>query len=371
MSLSKEQIIALLSLPNMGKVRVLHFVNALKHQIADEELVDSLNEYGYTKRKAERYTQRDVDAALGYARSIVEQSEEYGIGIVSCFDRDYPSVLKQYKGMRGGLQALQEPQSEREEKAAYETSALREWRGSQEVSAQRELRGLQEPSSLLDVKSPLIVYYRGALSLLDNDLVTVIGSREELGVLQRSSSYIAREFVKRGFAIVSGLATGCDSAAHRGALQANGQTIGVLPGGLVDKVIYPKENLGLSHDILAQGGLLISEYAPNTRPTRYSFVQRDTLQAAVSQSTILIASKVDGGSMYACKECYRIGKPLYALEYRREIAPPAELIAGNACMMQEYGAQSINAFSRSKEDMKKRLDDIAAFIRHTKSEAED
>lgn len=321
MAVSKEQIIALLALPNMGHARVWKFINAVREDIADNELVDALNDLGFTGRKGSRYSRSDVDVALEYANGVVEDAADNGIGIVTCLDKDYPTSLKQYKNNGG------------------------------------------------ESKAPLILYFRGPLSLLEKDLITVIGSRECHRSIQQSAAYIAREFVMRGFAIVSGLALGCDSAAHQGALDVHGQTVGVLAGGLADKVIYPKDNQGLAQEILARGGLLISEYAPSAQPSRYSFVQRDSIQAAVADATILIASKIDGGSMHASKECTRIAKPLYALEYRDKNAPPAVLLEGNASLIREYGAQSINAFSASREELQKRFDDIASYIRHAKTMA--
>lgn len=298
----------------------MQILNAVPFDVADSELFDVINEHTRSKSKPTPYTKKDVELALAYAYDIVEKSEQNGIGIITYFDADYPSTLVEYKN-----------------------------------NTNKQI-------------SPPILYYKGNISLLANDLVTVIGSRDCDNTLFRTSSYIASEFAKRGFPIVSGLALGCDTYAHKGALKADRQTIGILAGGLSDSAIYPKENIDLAQEIIEKDGLLISEYAFNKNATRYTFVQRDLIQAAVSKATILIASTINGGSMHASKECSRLKKSLYAMEYREEKNIPKLQIEGNACLIKEHNAKSINAFSSSKEDVNMLLDKIASDIRDVHTE---
>ncbi len=130
-------------------------------------------------------------------------------------------------------------------------------------------------------------YYKGDISFL-NDLraVAVIGSRnapkEAILSAYSSGQYAAME----GFAVVNGLAVGCDTAALRGALSEGGRCVAVLPCGL-DRVV-PFVNEYLAQEILEKGGCLISEYIEGTEPEKYRYVQRDRLQSGLSEAVLVV-----------------------------------------------------------------------------------
>lgn len=98
-----------------------------------------------------------------------------------------------------------------------------------------------------------------------------------------------------GFNIVSGLALGCDTVGHLGALDMNGTTTAVLAHGLDH--VYPKENKYLADKILDNGGLLITEYPINQRPQPRFFIERDRIQAGLSLGTIVIETDLKSGTM--------------------------------------------------------------------------
>lgn len=201
------------------------------------------------------------------------------------------------------------------------------------------------------------LYCKGNMSLLGQDSVLVIGSRKCSELAQATARYIGAEFAKRGFPIVSGLALGCDTAAHQGALEVNGKTIAVLAHGLSDDVMYPKENLSLAKEILAKGGLLVSMYPDHVRPTKQSFVERDILQARLAFSTIVIASTETGGTMYAAKETVYNRNQLYTIAYTDEQYQNSEEVSGNRLLVKKYGAKNI--VGMRKAEMKIQLDTIA------------
>lgn len=159
------------------------------------------------------------------------------------------------------------------------------------------------PDQLRDLSSPpLILYYRGDKEcLLENNSTAVIGSRnarpEIMELTEKYSSYLA----SNNKTIISGLAKGCDTAAHQGALKANGKTIAVLPCGLDDPSITPKENLTLAQEILSGGGCLVSEYPIHFKATNYTFVERDRIQSGLSQSVLIMQTTQDGGTMHTYK----------------------------------------------------------------------
>ena len=130
-------------------------------------------------------------------------------------------------------------------------------------------------------------YYKGDISFL-NDFrsVAVIGSRnaskEAMLWAYASGQYASME----GYAVVNGLAVGCDTAALRGALSKGGRCVAVLPCGL-DKIV-PAVNDMLAEEILENGGCLISEYEAGTEAKKYRFVERDRLQSGLSEAVLVV-----------------------------------------------------------------------------------
>ena len=153
---------------------------------------------------------------------------------------------------------------------------------------------------------PFLLFYRGNLSLLEdlNKNVAVIGAIDPDDTVIEREFAVVRRLTAYDLNIVSGLAKGCDSAAHHACLEEDGKTIAVLPTHLGK--IYPAANRGLAEQIVQSGGLLLTEYASEA-PSRYAsikrFTDRDRLQAMFSKAVILIAShrkgQGDSGSRYA------------------------------------------------------------------------
>ena len=171
-------------------------------------------------------------------------------------------------------------------------------------------------------------YYKGDISFL-NDFrsVAVIGSRnaskEAMLWAYASGQYAALE----GYAVVNGLAVGCDTAALRGALSKGGRCVAVLPCGL-DKIV-PSVNDMLAAEILEKGGCLISEYETGTEAEKYRFVQRDRLQSGLSEAVLLVFAEEDSGSLKTAEFARKQG--VKVLRYRDtrqedELLPFAETL---------------------------------------------
>lgn len=163
---------------------------------------------------------------------------------------------------------------------------------------------------------PFALFYKGDITLLkrDNLNIAVIGVLNPDDKIELTERVVTEEILKHGATIVSGLALGCDTIAHKAALINGGKTIGILPGTL-DSII-PKENAELAKQIVAQGGLLISEYyeAPKSKNDMISrFVVRDRLQALYSDAVLLSASYApnnlgnDCGSRHAMEKAKNYG----------------------------------------------------------------
>jgi DNA processing protein len=142
-------------------------------------------------------------------------------------------------------------------------------------------------------EQPVFLFYKGDISLLDksNLNITVIGLLNPEEKIERSERMVTAEILKHGATIVSGLALGCDSIAHKTALEKGGKTIAILPSPLNN--ILPARNKGLAFEIVEEGGLLITEYyedfkTPMELSSRYK--ERDRLQALFCDSIILAAS---------------------------------------------------------------------------------
>ena len=168
-------------------------------------------------------------------------------------------------------------------------------------------------------KSFLFVY-KGNINLLNeiNNNVAVIGVLTPTKDIEAREDKIVKELIKNNLTIISGLARGCDSIAHKTCLENNGKTIAILPTTFNN--IYPKENKGLIDEIVRKGGLVITEYItePQNRFIRIKrFIDRDRLQAIFSKAVVLIASfsqgNGDSGSRHAIQKAKEYGKLRYVM----------------------------------------------------------
>lgn len=155
------------------------------------------------------------------------------------------------------------------------------------------------------------LYYKGDRKLLNTKSVAVIGTRKPDNEFIEKGKIVVKRLVEGGFTIVSGLAIGSDAAAHRACLDAGGKTIAVLPSTC--DVIYPSTNRKLADEIVANGGLLVSEYTGDTNPA-YNFVKRDRIQSFLSDAVIVIQANDNGGTRHAVFRSQKDGKYVCAIE---------------------------------------------------------
>jgi len=147
---------------------------------------------------------------------------------------------------------------------------------------------------------PIVLFAKGDIDVLNNErIIALIGTRKPDEWIYQSMKNIGRRCAEKNIVVLSGLAIGCDTAAHEGCLEVGGKAIGVLGNGL--DTIYPKASQSLADSILSNGGCLISEYPPKTPMKKYQLVARDKLQAAMSDKIIVGQTTIEGGSMHAAK----------------------------------------------------------------------
>lgn len=165
------------------------------------------------------------------------------------------------------------------------------------------------PKQLLDLQyPPFVLFYQGDISLLENDLIAVVGSRNYSEYGKRCTIDIVKRLDKK-YVIVSGLAKGIDSIAHRYARR----TIAVLGNGL--NYYYPNENKDL-YEKLQKDQLVISEYPLNVKPKKYHFPFRNRIIAALCKSIIVTEASYKSGTMLTVNEGLTLNRNIYAVPYR-------------------------------------------------------
>ena len=172
------------------------------------------------------------------------------------------------------------------------------------------------PKRLCEGKDPVVfLYYVGDIELLSSKSIAIIGTREPEESFALKGRKAALFYAEKGLTVVSGLALGCDTIAHRATLDANGKTIAILPSAL-DKVL-PPQNRGLAREIVNNGGLVISEYSVNSTMNKFNYAQRDRIQSLLTDVALVIQSDDDGGTMIAVRKSLKDGKRVYAIKGNR------------------------------------------------------
>jgi len=168
------------------------------------------------------------------------------------------------------------------------------------------------PESLLQVRNaPYLLYVAGELRPQDATAVAVVGSRQASARSIEAAESIARELAKRGVTVVSGLAEGIDTAAHLGALAAEGgRTIAVLGSGLA--AIHPRENIPLAEQI-SQRGAVVTEYAPRVPVRGAQLMARDRILSGLSKAVILVEAGVPSGSLDTSEKARKQGRLVFAV----------------------------------------------------------
>lgn len=159
--------------------------------------------------------------------------------------------------------------------------------------------------------APAVLFVRGEIKPADARAIAIVGTREPSGRGRQSAEDLASELASRGWTIVSGLASGIDSAAHRGALAASqGRTLAVLGSGL--RVIHPRENTELAEEIAARGAL-ISELHPSAPPRGPQLMARDRIISGLSRAVVVVEAGEKSGSLDTASKAHKQGRPVLAM----------------------------------------------------------
>lgn len=250
-----EALVSLNLIPQIGSVRLMELLEhfgepqkIFKSCFRDLRLILS-------QRLAENIVSFDskcLENDLALARKL-------GVNIVTCFDPEYPQMLKEIPG------------------------------------------------------KPIVLYVLGSITAQDNSAIGIVGSRRASFYGLSNAEKFAVELSAHGITIVSGMARGVDTYAHRGALKAKGRTIAVMGSGF--NQIYPAENADLSREI-ASSGAVISEFSMDTKPLPGNFPRRNRLISGLSLGVLITEAAKNSGALITADFALEQGREVFALPGR-------------------------------------------------------
>ena len=187
--------------------------------------------------------------------------------------------------------------------------------------------------------NPPYFYAKGNAAILKKAGIAIIGTRFPSNKGKAWGTKLSEVVAGKGYTVISGLATGCDSCAHIGCLMAQGETIAVMPTHL--NKVYPRQNKNLFNEIIEKNGCVISEYELGHVTNKNDFVLRDRLQAALAIGTIVIETGETGGTMHAVNTTLGLKRPLAFLKFGEEHYAAYEHARGNKLFLENNKAMSI------------------------------
>ena len=204
------------------------------------------------------------------------------------------------------------------------------------------------PENLRNIYNPPDeIFVKGDFLARDNDAIAIVGTRRPTYYGLRQAEKFSYELALRGLTIISGLARGIDTAAHKGALKAGGRTIAVLGNG--HNYIYPPENKKLYSEI-ENKGIIISEYPPETPPLKANFPRRNRIISGLSRGVIVIEAPLKSGALITSN---------FALEQNREVFA----IPGNVDSSKSAGSNKlIKDGAKLVENIKDILEELESVL---------
>ena len=167
------------------------------------------------------------------------------------------------------------------------------------------------PRGLLEIPDPpVLLYVRGRAELLNANGLAIVGSRNGTAQGLANAHTLARALSRAGLTIVSGLALGIDAAAHRGALEGSGSSVGVLGTGI--DVIYPARNAEL-FTMLARHGAIVSEFPLGTPPAAANFPRRNRIISGLARGVLVVEAALDSGSLITARLAGEQGRDVFAV----------------------------------------------------------
>lgn len=164
---------------------------------------------------------------------------------------------------------------------------------------------------------PLALYVKGTLQARDEQSVAIVGSRRTTHYGLETAERLALQLAQAGVTVLSGLARGIDTAAHKGALRGGGRTLGVLGGGL--DCLFPPENAELAARMAGQGAV-ITEYPFGRQPDKTTFPVRNRIVSGMSQGVVVVEADLTSGAMITARQAGEQGRTVFAVPGRVDSA---------------------------------------------------
>jgi len=241
--MTTHQLLALSLINGVGRRTLKKFIaTGTSMNLQPAEIVDIFIGLNQIDKRVIIPTIDSIHKALLESEQILYRSEKEGIQTISFLDTDYPPLLK------------------------------------------------------LIEDSPVLLHYKGNLDCLHQPSVAVVGTRNITDHAKTEGEMLTLKMCDMGFTIVSGLAIGCDTVAHRSAVNANRPTAAFMAGGL--DTVYPKENKTLANQILDKNGVLIGEYEYGRNSDKNNFKERNRLQSGSSEGIIVLETGMKGGTRH-------------------------------------------------------------------------
>ncbi|MDO8885370.1 DNA-processing protein DprA [Candidatus Oleimmundimicrobium sp.] len=191
------------------------------------------------------------------------------------------------------------------------------------------------PALLKEIHSPPpVLFFKGNLIKSYSQAVAVVGSRRASAYGRAFAEELASNLSEMGITVVSGVARGIDSAAHRGALRGKGSTIGVLGCGL--DVVYPSENK-LIYEAISKQGSLISEYRIKTKPLKWNFPARNRIISGLTRGIVVVEASEKSGALITADFALEQGREVFAVpgNPKNNLARgPHKLLKSGACLIE-------------------------------------
>lgn len=292
-------ILTSLQIPHLGRESILKiFYNVDTDAFSESDFLDHLKSYVDLKTEKQKnsinlLTKDEFNKYLKYASEIISKSEQENLKLLNIKDDKYPSSLKKIN------------------------------------------------------KSPALLFVFGNIDAINQyqNNVAVIGTRNPTNEGNKLAYDVGSFLSKKKYNVISGLAKGCDSQAHKASFEGLGVTVAVLPAGINRN--YYLYNLELFKNIIEKNGCLLSEYSFNQAPEKYKYIERNRLQAGLSKSLILIESSISGGSMTTVKFAQEQNKKVFV--FKKENFGSEDL--GNKKILDESNACAF-----------KNIEDLTKFI---------
>lgn len=254
----KTYLIALNQIDKVGDRRISELINhyeSVENIFEDNE--ENIRELLEKKFKSQigNFNKNEI---LDKAQEIVKKSNDYGIGILSLFDEEYPFNLKQ----------------------------------------------IDNP--------PYILYYKGDLKKLRRNSIAIVGTREPSDESRKYSFEMASKLSSMNITVVSGMAKGVDREAHLGAISSHTNTAAVLGSGIDN--VYPSENLKI-YEKLIEKGVIVSEFEVGRKPDRMNFPRRNRIISGLSYAVIMVEAASKSGALITVDYALNQGRDVYIAPY--------------------------------------------------------